>query len=64
MPSKVWVEITYSSLNSNGAVDAWEWLSNFTQHFVMDVITYPCRDKIHVSKMGPCTAGPYLLFYY
>ena len=35
-------EITYSFPNFNGtAVEVWEWISNFTQHFTGYVITYP-----------------------
>ena len=45
MPSKVWNEITYPFQNVNGCnVEVWELLSNFTQHFIMDVITYQCWD--------------------
>ena len=34
-------EINYPFRNFNGAtVDVWEWISNFTSHFIMDVITY------------------------
>ena len=25
-------------------VEVWEWISNFIQDFIMDVITYPCWD--------------------
>ena len=25
-------------------VEVWEWLSNCIQHFIMDIITYPCWD--------------------
>ena len=34
----------------------WECISNFIPHFIMVVITYPCRGGwklIHVSDMGP-----------
>ena len=45
LPSKVWDEITYPLQNLNGeAVEVLEWISNFTPHFIMDVITYPCWD--------------------
>ena len=34
-----------TNLFSNGtAVEVWEWISNFTPHYVMHVITYPCWD--------------------
>ena len=40
MPSKVWDEITYPSLNFNGAtVEVYEWISNFMPQFIVDVIT-------------------------
>ena len=42
MPSKVLDEITYPFPNFNGAtVEVWESISNFTPHFIMDVIIYP-----------------------
>ena len=38
-------KIIYPSPNFNGrTVDGWEWISNFTSNFIMDVITYPCWD--------------------
>ena len=38
-------EITYPFPNVNGgAVDVWEWRSNFIPHFIMDVITYSLWD--------------------
>ena len=40
---KVWDEITCPFPNFNGgAVEAWEWISNFIPHFSGHVITYPC----------------------
>ena len=45
MPWEVWDEITYPFLNVNGCpVEVKEWISNFSPHFEMDVITYiyPC----------------------
>ena len=43
--SKVWHQITYPVPNFNGEdVELWEWISNFTPHFIMDVITCPCWD--------------------
>ena len=29
---------------NGGAVEIWEWISNFTPHLVMDVIAYPYVD--------------------
>ena len=42
MSNKVWYEITYPFLNFNCI--SYEWISNFTPHFIIDVITYPCWD--------------------
>ena len=45
MLSKVWDEITYLFLNFNGCtIEVQEGISNFIQHIIMDVITYPCWD--------------------
>ena len=45
MLGKVWNEIIYPFANFNGAaVKVWEWMSNFTPYFIMDVIAYPCWD--------------------
>ena len=41
-------EFSYPFSNFNGAA-VWEWLSNFTPQFIMDVITYPC-----LIKVNPC----------
>ena len=42
--------------NSSGfngcAVEVWEWLSNFTPHIIMDVITYSCWDLIDLCSAG------------
>ena len=39
MHSKVYVEITYPFLNSNGCtVEVQEWKSNFTPHFMIDIL--------------------------
>ena len=43
LPGKVWDEINYPFLNFNGyTVEVKEWISDFIQHFIMDVIMYPC----------------------
>ena len=45
-PDKVWDEITYPFSNFNCcSVEVWEWISNFTSHFIMVVITSPCWDQ-------------------
>ena len=45
MPNKVWDDITYPFPHFNGStVEVWEWISNFTPHIMMDVITYPRWD--------------------
>ena len=41
MPNKVWDEITYPFPNFNGCImEVWEWVSNFIQQFIMDIIIY------------------------
>ena len=53
MPSKVWDEISYPFPNFNGStVEAWEWISNFIPHYIMDVIAYPWWYLKHVDKRG------------
>ena len=38
-------EITYPFQNLNGAtVEVWKGISNFIPHYIVDLITYPCRD--------------------
>ena len=38
-------EVTNPSPNFNGCtVEVWEWISNFSPHFIMDVITYSRYD--------------------
>ena len=45
MPCIVWNEITNPFPNINDStVEVWEWRSDFKPNFMMDVITYPCRD--------------------
>ena len=42
MLSEVWDETAYPLPNFNGCIaEVWESISNFTPHFIMDVITYP-----------------------
>ena len=51
-----WNYLSIPKLQRNGStVEVWEWLSNFIPHFIMNIITYPCRDSKlnHVSKRGP-----------
>ena len=66
----MWDEITYPFPNFNGTpIEVWEWISNFIPCFVIDVITYPCRDQSWsipvkeapgiiswVKKTKPCSA--------
>ena len=53
MLSKVWSEITYPFPSfSSSTIEVWEWISNFISHIIMDVIIYPCCDKVNVSKRG------------
>ena len=45
MPRKMRDEIMYPFPNFNGTtVEVSELISNFIPHFMIDVITYPCRD--------------------
>ena len=56
---KVWGEITYSFPNFNGCtVEVWEWISDFTPHFIKDVITYSCWEwsESMSVKRNPCWA--------
>ena len=34
----------------NFTVEVWEWICNFTQHFIMDVITYPRAAMVCMAK--------------
>ena len=54
MPSKVWDEITYPVSNfSGGAIEVWEWIINFIQHFIMgELINLFIHAEIKV-KRGP-----------
>ena len=61
MPRKGWDEITHSFPNFNGCtVEVWEWFSNFTPHFIMDLIKAgikikPCQLKgplVYISLSG------------
>ena len=62
---KVKVEITYIFPNFNRAtVEVWEWISNFTRHFITDVITYPCWDQSYVIKRGLRCRWLYLFLKY
>ena len=45
---KVWDEINYRFPNINpnfngAAVEVWEWIITFIPHFIMVIMTYPCR---------------------
>ena len=37
--------LTLSQPNGGAMVEVWEWVSNFTPHFTIDVITCPCCDS-------------------
>ena len=37
------VRLTYLSIRDFIFV-VWEWISSFALHFIMDMITYPCKD--------------------
>ena len=56
----MWDEITYAFSNLNGAaVEVWECIINFIQHFTGHVITDPSWDLklIHVDNAGPWQKG-------
>ena len=60
---KVWDEITYPFPNFNGCtIDVWEWISIFTPHFTVHVITYPCpcSDSCLVSVFAGAFLVPYV----
>ena len=39
------MKLLIHSQNFNGCiVEVWKWISNFTPHFIMDVVNYPCWD--------------------
>ena len=45
VPSKMWDKITYPFPNLNGTIiEGWEWIDDFTPHFMMGVITNLCWD--------------------
>ena len=47
MCSNVWGEIIYLFPNLNGfTIEVWEWVSNFTPQFIIDVITYPSTKSL------------------
>ena len=46
MSSDVWDEIMYPFANiKSAAVEIWERMSNSTPYYIMDVITYQCRNQ-------------------
>ena len=50
----MWDEITYPFPNFNGyAVEVWEWIGNFTQHFIMDVIIHAGIEANPSQQKGP-----------
>ena len=55
--------IPFPSFN-RAAVEAWEWISNFSTHFTVHVITYPCQlsrpeplSSIQDTEYSPQTNG-------
>ena len=52
---KVWCEITYPFLNSNGCtVEVWEWISNLiTLYWACDYLFMLGFKLIHISKRAP-----------
>ena len=61
----MWDEVTYPFPNFNGAtVEVWEWISNFSPHLIMDIITYPCRDKNQTMLVkGGTGLLPFVIFF-
>ena len=48
--SQIIVQFPYYNIY---AIEVWEWINNFIQHFIMDVITYPWDEKLsHIIKRG------------
>ena len=48
MPSEIWYETTDPFANVNGcAFEVWEWVSNYIQYFIINVIAYT---GCHVSQ--------------
>ena len=47
MLGKVWVEKTYPFPNLNGyTFEVLEWITDFIPYYILDVFTYPCRNKV------------------
>ena len=38
--------VVWNYLNG-AAIKVWEWISNLISHFIMNVITFPCKDWIY-----------------
>ena len=56
MPSRVFDEIIYPFPYLNGvAFEFWEWISDFTPHFITDVYTYAFSDcnQAMLVKVAP-----------
>ena len=66
MPNKVWDEITCQFPNFNGCtVEVWEWIRNFTPHFVMYVIIYAYQGKCLLYPFAvPCICKWFALCVY
>ena len=72
MLNKAWDEITSPFQNFNRATfEVWEWISNFTQHFIMNVIIYLSAQSVSVAlgmvylQQPNCTrSSDKLLVYY
>ena len=65
MPSKICNVITYPFPNlSGGAAEVWKWRSNFTSHFIMDVMIFPWWQKgSHARKYNLLLCLLYLSVY-
>ena len=51
IPSEMRDGIIYPSPNFSGCnTEVWEWINYFITHFIIDVITLPCWDKVNPCK--------------
>ena len=61
--SWVWGGVIYLFPNVNGCTDeVWEWMINFILHFITDVMTDPCWEK--VIRRGPVALLAHCMIYF
>ena len=56
-----WNLLSIPRLQKGCTVEVWEWLSNFTSYWIIDVITYACRD-LRYSMLMKGAPGTSCLF--